>query len=165
MRYTRPTAIAACAVLSASATAWADSERETLTLEVAGQIAPACALEMQPNARVGELSRAGEAAIPFTIACNHTLAFTMRSQHGALRHQSHDQWRVPYVARVELSGSPQSAFRSEDMREGGSAGSFGDVVPFQHNGLLHISWSSPRETLAQGTYEDVLTITMVMDGQ
>jgi len=148
--------------------AWAERERASVTLDIAGRISPACAIELQPHAELGELSRAGEARVPFTLACNRPLSYELRSEQGGLRHQSVDEYLVRYTAQLELDG-PQArrgrTVKSADMREAAAQDSLGDFVPFENPGHLRIRWDAPERMLAQGRYRDVLTITVVMEGQ
>lgn len=143
-------------------------ERAHVTLDIAGRITPACALELQPFAELGELTRAGEARVPFTLACNHSLTYALRSEQGGLRHQSAEDYLVRYTAQLEFDGAQARRGRmvkSADMREAAAQDDLGDFVPFESTGQLRIRWEAPERMLAQGRYRDVLTITIVLDGQ
>ncbi len=162
------TLCAAIALLFIATPAWGHGERAHVTLDVAGRITPACALQLQPFAELGELSRAGEARVPFTLACNHPLTYALRSEQGGLRHQSVDDYLVRYTAQLELDGAQARRGRmvkSADMREAAAHDNLGDFVPYESEGHLRIRWDAPERMLAQGRYRDVLTITIVLDGQ
>lgn len=147
--------------------ALAGAETQNLTLDVAGHISPVCSIALPERHHVGELSRAGETSIPFTLDCNQSLSFALRSEEGGLRHESVADYFVPYRARLELLDDAAGVGRnieSEDMRAASEIDRLGDAAPFDETGRLVIHWDDPAQTLAQGTYRDVVTITLVLDG-
>lgn len=151
----------------ASAPALAGSTNETLTLDVTGYISPACSIALPPIHNVGELSRAGQAAIPFTLDCNQPLSFEVHSEQGGLRHESIDDYIVRYRARLELLDDAAAVGReiaSEDMYASPAIDRLSDATPFDENGRLVVRWDDTAQTIAQGTYRDVVTITLVLDG-
>jgi hypothetical protein len=161
-------AIIAAVCAGASSSASVESDHAALTLDLRGRIAPACAIDLQARADVGELSEAGDAAVPLSINCNHRLRYALRSQNGGMQHLQQADYIVPYTARLELNG-PRGAsghvVRSRDMRAHAALDDLGREPPFAQNGRLLIHWDAPRQQLVQGDYQDVLTITVVMEGQ
>jgi hypothetical protein len=153
--------LAFCAPSSASV----ESDRASLTLDVRGRIASSCSIDLQSRADVGELSQAGAATVPISIDCNHPLRYALRSQNGGMQHLVQAEYVVPYTARLELDGRSGRALRSQDIRAEAGVDDLGCDPPFEQDGRLVIRWDAPRRELVQGQYRDVLTITVVMEGQ
>ncbi len=150
----------------ASAPAFAGSESETLTLDLEGHITPICSIVAPSEHHLGDLSRAGQSAIPISLNCNQRLAYEMHSLEGAMRHERASTFSANYTARLELMGDAPSIGRtvaSEDMRDTPAADAV-DVVPFDEPAQIVIRWDAPPQMLAAGRYRDVLTITLVLDG-
>ncbi len=163
----RTIAAAVFAVITLPAgVAIAGPDSETLTLDVAGHISPACSISLPPSYHVGELSAAGQAAIPFSLNCNQSLSYALRSEQGGLRHEDLDAYLVPYRARLELLDDAAAVGRDiESARIQGATeqARLGDAPPFDESGRLIIHWDNPNGLLVRGTYRDTLTITLVLD--
>lgn len=153
------------AALATPACAGADSE--TLTLDITGYIKPACNIVLPTRHSVGELSRAGETAIAFSLDCNQRVAFALNSEEGGLRHETARSYIVPYYARLELLGDAAGVGRDIDSAEiqaHAAIDPVSEAIPYDEPGRLVIHWDDPNQTLASGAYRDVLTITLVLDG-
>ena len=145
-----------------------ERDSASVTLDIVGRIAPVCTIDLPPRAELGELSRAGEAFVPFSLACNKPLSYALQSEQGGLRHNTHGQFVVPYTAQLQLDGESARrgrAMRSGDMQNAPAGDDLRGYIPFENEGALRIRWEAPPSTLAQGRYRDVITITLVVDGQ
>lgn len=146
---------------------------ETLKLGITGHIKPRCALSLDTNDLHQVLTdSAGSARVGFDVNCNQRLAVQIKSQNGALLH---DSWqslrsspgftdRVPYELEfsVGVDGARSIHVNSADIANlplGGSTG----VIPYQARGKLQFNWS-PELPLIGGNYGDVIEIRVTGEG-
>ncbi len=145
----------------------------TLDLGIKGYIKPHCSLHLDTNDVHQTLTDgAGSARVGFDVNCNQRLAVRIKSQNGALLHESWQSLetspgfteRVPYELEfsVGVDGAHPIHVSSQDVVNTPLGGSTG-VIPYHARGKLQFNWS-PEAPLIGGNYGDVIEIRVTGEG-
>jgi len=147
----------------------------SLTLDLTGKVPSRCGFVTAPatSANLGDLTVAGNIALPFKLDCNAPYAIKVRSDHGALARVGQAPAGSPFPITLDyvvgltvatdlapVSGQCAVSTLSSQACSWSAGLSSGDGVSIGTNGSLTVSWTAPAQTRLAGQYQDQITLTV-----